>query len=217
MTLKIFIFTEKFITDAWTKLRENFRKCLNRRKKASKSGASGKQLSTCQFFKELSFLLDVIGVKTTYSNIRPDIFTPPASPVDRHSISPPMTRKSFPPTATISSAVGNVPSSPLNPPAPSPTSTLPQVSTMTTTTITTPRNNKRKQATEPVQSALERAIMADIDKSKETEVEKNDPDELFCKSIVSSFKGLTKKKNKQAKIKVLQVLLDMEDSDDDTA
>ena len=48
-----------------------------------------------------------------------------------------------------------------------------------TTTITTPRNNKRKQATEPVQSALERAIMADIDKSKETEIEKNDPDELF--------------------------------------
>ena len=57
--------------------------------------------------------------------------------------------------------------------------------------------------------------MADIDKSKETEIEKNDPDELFCKSLVSSFKGLTKKKNKQAKIKVLQVLLDMEDSDDD--
>ena len=61
-------------------------KCLNRRKNASKSGASGKQRSTCQFFKELSFLTDVIGVRTTYSNVRPNIFT--ASPVDSHSISP---------------------------------------------------------------------------------------------------------------------------------
>ena len=59
--------------------------------------------------------------------------------------------------------------------------------------------------------------MADIDKNKEIEKERNDPDELFCKSLVSSFKGLTKKKKKQAKIKVLQIFLDMEDSDSDTA
>ena len=40
-------------------------------------------------------------------------------------------------------------------------------------------------------------------------------DELFCKSLLSSFKNLPKKKKKRAKIKVLQVLLDMDDSDKD--
>ena len=50
---------------AWTKFRENYRKCLNRRKKATNSGASGRQLlPTCQFFKELCFLSDAIGVRS---------------------------------------------------------------------------------------------------------------------------------------------------------
>ena len=65
---------EKPLTSAWTKLRENFRRCLNRQKKSTMSGAGGEQLPSCQFFKELMFLKDVIGVKLTSSNIKCDIF-----------------------------------------------------------------------------------------------------------------------------------------------
>ena len=49
--------------------RENYRKCLQRRKTATKSGAPGKQLATCLYFKELYFLTFVIGVYNTVSNI----------------------------------------------------------------------------------------------------------------------------------------------------
>ena len=65
---------EKTLTSAWTKLRENFRRCLNHQKKATISGAGGEQLPSYQFFEELMFLKDVIGVKLTISNIKCDIF-----------------------------------------------------------------------------------------------------------------------------------------------
>ena len=68
----------KLITSAWQKFREDFRKPLNRRKKAFKSGAA---TSTCKYFNKLSFLNDVIGVRYTQSNIQEDhILSPPPSP-----------------------------------------------------------------------------------------------------------------------------------------
>ena len=47
---------------------------LESSKKATMSGAGGEQLPSCQFFEEIMFLKDVIGVKLTSSNINCDIF-----------------------------------------------------------------------------------------------------------------------------------------------
>ena len=55
-----------------------------------------------------------------------------------------------------------------------------------------------------------KAIISDVEKNNT-----NDTDELFWKSLVSSFKNLSQKKNKQAKIKVKQILMEMVDSDNE--
>ena len=75
----LFFFTEKVIIATWDRFRENFRKALNRRKRASKSGSSENPTSKCRFFDELSFL--TIDVRGTQSNIQRDMFTPTASPM----------------------------------------------------------------------------------------------------------------------------------------
>ena len=200
----------------WEKLRENFRKALNRRKRAAKSGAGGNISSTCRFFKELSFLTDVIGVKTGQSNVAPALFTPPASPAFTHESpeSPVMVRRKSCATATSQSStepsVGAATSQSSAEPSvgETPLSTMRPIST-----VSREQNKKRKNDSgSSVQSVLERAIQADLDKSKETVID--DPDELFCKSLAPSLKGLSKKKNKQAKIKMMQVLLDMESDSD---
>ena len=51
------------------KLRKNYRKCLAKREKATRSGAAAKKLPTCNFFVELSFLRDTLLNRTTESNL----------------------------------------------------------------------------------------------------------------------------------------------------
>ena len=194
-----FFFTEKVIITTWDRFRENFRKALNRRKRASKSGSSGNPTSKCRFFDELSFLNGTIGVKVTQSNIQPDMFTPPASPMPivrqadiftqntqnnnqtdifTREVSPPIVRRPFPSINTSCSE-----------------SSTRENQTARQLSSQHERSKKRKPVSESsVTSVLERAILADVEKAKEIEKEKNNSDELFCKSLVSSFKGFSKKK-----------------------
>lgn len=61
------------------------------------------------------------------------------------------------------------------------------------------RSSKRKPAS-TVNVLLTKALMNDLGKDQEKNVSE-DPDELFCHSLVDSFKNLPRKKNKMAKIK----------------
>ena len=74
------------------------------------------------------------------------------------------------------------------------------------------RSSKRKPAS-TVNVLLTKALMNDLGKDQEKNVSE-DRDELFCHSLVDSFKNLPRKKNKIAKIKVLQLLLELEEDDD---
>ncbi|XP_065642557.1 uncharacterized protein LOC136074181 [Hydra vulgaris] len=76
--------------------------------------------------------------------------------------------------------------------------------------ISSPNKMKRKMKPDPF---LEKAIMIDVEQ-KLMKINDNDPDELFCKSLVSSFQNLSKKKNKIAKIKVMEILLELESDND---
>ena len=68
--LFIFIFTlVDYLKKEWEKLRDNYRKCLQRRDKLTRSGAGSKKLPRCNFFSELSFLKDVTTNRKTCSNI----------------------------------------------------------------------------------------------------------------------------------------------------
>ena len=190
----------KLVISTWDKFRENFRKALNRRKKSSKSdSAGGNPAPTCKYFGELSFLNDVIGVRNTQSNIqRRDLFTPPASPIlstgSACNISPHIQVEEGSAMHTPDLVSGA------------------SLQTMQTPNLRPSTSKKRKSQDSSVQGLLERAIEADLAKSKEKE-EEPDEDELFCKILVKSFKGLSKKKNKQAKIRVLEILMELESDD----
>lgn len=51
------------------KMRDNYRRCLRKREKITRSGAGVKKLPTCDFFHELSFLSDVMSTQQTDSNL----------------------------------------------------------------------------------------------------------------------------------------------------
>ena len=76
--------------------------------------------------------------------------------------------------------------------------------------ISSPNHMKRKMKTDPLQVALEKAIMNDVEQNKLVKINNNDPDELFCKRLVSSYQNRSKKKNKIAKIKLMEILFEME-------
>jgi len=75
------------------------------------------------------------------------------------------------------------------------------------------RKNYSKSSSS-LQSVLEKAITADLEKASKEVMTNDDPDELFCKSLVSSLRRLCNKKNKRAKIKMMKILLDMESDSD---
>ncbi|XP_057300153.1 uncharacterized protein LOC130630609 [Hydractinia symbiolongicarpus] len=68
ISLKLGASVEKIKYD-WSKIRENYRKCLKKRDARTKSGAGYDKLPTCNFFNELRFLSDSLSNKVTDSNI----------------------------------------------------------------------------------------------------------------------------------------------------
>jgi len=53
----------------WAKLRQNYRKCLQRRELKTRSGAGLSKLPTCKSFEQLHFLKDILMDKPSYGNI----------------------------------------------------------------------------------------------------------------------------------------------------
>ena len=56
----------------------------------------------------------------------------------------------------------------------------------------------------------------ELDKSTKS-LEEDDPDMLFLKSLHLTLAKLPKRKNRQARIKLQQVLFELEESDDDVS
>ena len=207
----------------WTKLRDNFQKCLNRRKLATRSGAANKQLPTCLYFKELGFLTDVIGVRTTSSNISPEIFSVSPLPSSfspmsqsegnfeeemRESISPPpLANKACATTSISQVSPGNEKADILE---------MNDSSPKAYTAKSAGKPVKRK-ATDAIDILLAKALVDDVGQRKESKSTESaqfeGPDAMFCKSLIPSLTNLTPKNNKIAKIKIMQVFLDMEEDE----
>ena len=204
----------KYLQTQWVKLRDNYRKCLKRRDKATRSGAGIKTLPTCAFFSELTFISDSVSNRATESNVDPGLFTPPPSPdivVPRRTVQSPSMSQTAQQSSSQYSSVTTIPKS---------TTPLDSVRMPVKETCHQKGNaskeisNKRKN--NPVDDLLAQAIMDDMNDKKRKETLKDntlDHDELFCQSLVPYFKGLSKYKGKRARIKVLQVLCDIDESD----
>ena len=178
----------------WTKLKENFRKCLKRREKATRSGAGRTQLPSCQYYKELQFITDTIANRPTCSNVsptaNPNMFAPP---------SPSNYSQTYPDFAVDSSLnERSVPS-----PA---TIVVPPPATVTEG----PSNKKRKKdMKDDVNSLLMASIKRDLIATESAESNDKDPDTLFCLSLVQDFKELPAPKKRLARVKIMQILCEM--------
>ena len=66
------------------------------------------------------------------------------------------------------------------------------------------KRNKRAADMDPVESFLIESIQ------KKANPNDDDPDDLFCRSLVATLKRLSQKKNQMAKLKIQQLLFDIE-------
>jgi hypothetical protein len=76
----------------------------------------------------------------------------------------------------------------------------------------------RKRRSDQIDDLLAISLAHDLTNDKQGETKNNttqqdDQDVLFCSSLVDNFKNLKGKKNKIAKIRVLEALADFEDED----
>ena len=132
----------------------------------------------CDFFKELSFLSDLLSTRPKESNL----FTPPPSPAV--SVSTKSTEDVL--SVDVTSPQSN------------------SLDTYTSRRTETRKNKKRKG------NELDELLASSL---QHDETENSDSDVLFCKSLVGQLKGLTKRQNKEARIRIMQIFLDYEYED----
>ena len=182
----------------WGKLRENYRKTLAKREKATRSGAGNKKpLPTCNYFTELSFLSDSMSNRSCTSNIPLSLSSPlssPASAVDMEdSIVDESLYAAQPAPVEIHSKSEKIKS--------------------------TSYARKRKRSIDSDESAdllLVKALDKHLNQASEQSQprpQEEDDDRLFCLSLVKTLKKLNGKKNALAKLKIQQVLFDIQFED----
>ena len=182
----------------WTKLKENYRKCLKRREKATRSGAGRTQLPSCQYYRELQFITDTIANRPTCSNVSPtatpNMFAPP-SPSNNSQTYPDfavdstLNERSVPSPATIA------------------------VPSLVTVNEAPPTKKRKNDMKDDVNSLLMASIKRDLIATESAKSDDKDPDTLFCLSLVQDFKELPAPKKRQARVKIMQVLCEMHNDD----
>ncbi len=210
-------FIGEIIKAEWEKLRENYRKCLTKREKATRSGAAAKKLPTCNFFAELSFLRDTLLNRRTESNLP----QPPGGTLSQ----PPNTLSQPPANLTQPSAIlPQTPDNDLTVSVGDITAHEPAAPSTTLHGFFSPfkkqkyENNKTKKANDiqlGIDALLVKALTKDMSPSpeqvpKQGLKEKDDPDLLFCLSLVDTVKRLDGRKKSLAKMKIQQVLFELE-------
>lgn len=196
-------------------MRENFKRCLVKRSEMTRSGAAAQTLPKCKYFNQLQFLQDKVMNKETHSNVS---LPPPPSP----SVS--STASSGPQTPTPLS------SPPLTP---TPLSSQPDMACPPEHTFGAPTqsnqsksgkrrsaNNIQEQPNKKATSNMDEQFLNALNDINETtknivarepkKTLEDDEDMHFCKSIVPTLRKLPPRKNKVAKLKIQQLLFELE-------
>ena len=181
MYLYIFSSLVDDIKKLWTKLRENYRKCLKKREQKTRSGAGTGRLPSCNFFNELQFLADTLNNKPTDSNLNLA-----AVNYDKENTTPD------------------------------------NLTTTDNNNFTRKRTTKRhsddrltyQTQQQPQPNMLDVAIVETLRASKkEEEPKEKDSNVLFCLSLVDTLKSLSPRNNAFAKLKIQQILFEIEHGD----
>ena len=59
----------EFLKNEWKKLKENFKRCIDKRARLTKSGAPAHALPKCKYFDQLMFVHDKVKNRETESNV----------------------------------------------------------------------------------------------------------------------------------------------------
>ncbi|XP_028418615.1 uncharacterized protein LOC114544599 [Dendronephthya gigantea] len=178
-------------------LKDNLKKCLDKRSKMTRSGATASCLPMCRYFEQMAFLYGCVGNRPTESNLNA-ILSPPAD------------------TITVEGSSSGC----------TPTKDVPTTSTRMQTTeaarahkrplsselFSTNRSGNRMNRDVVELMLLKQLTDSDAMYKKMTE-EDDDEDSLYCRSLVPIMKGLPDKKRRLAKIKISQLLFEVEFDD----
>ena len=136
------IYLVDFIKAKWKNLYDGFKKCLDRQREATRSGAGYVKPPTCRFYNELTFLRNVITNRKTLSNVTIELESP--AEISQATItnqSPAENINNLSPTSSCSNLALD--------------DTQPAYVTATTTHIATPRLGAQKSKSSKKRSSLE--------------------------------------------------------------
>ena len=182
-------------------LKDNLKKCLDRRSKATRSGAAASKLATCKYFDQLSFLHSKVSNKPTESNLTAVTEVEDTPSVQDNPSSTVTQSVSITTTSTTTSA-GSAPGKK-------------SAESELIPCLPAKRSKSRAEMAYAVDALLVKTLQ-DMQEppSKSTTGEDNGEDMLFCKSLVPQLKKMPARQNRLAKIKINKLLFDMEFNDE---
>ena len=178
-----------FLKKVWKNLKDNFSKCQKRRERMQRSGAEAQNLPKCKLFAQLMFIRDTIANRPTVSNI-----DDPASPCESSLLSSNAIH------ATITTDK-----------TPEQLLSLPTTSQKRSSDRSASRVPMKKAMIDPGDQYIIEALKTETEKEKVI-----DPDQSFVESIVPILKNLPPKKNRLAKVEIMQLLMKYEFADEES-
>ena len=181
--------TVEFLKTQFKNLRDNLKRCLDRQARATKSGAAASKIAMSKYYNELAFLCDKTANKPTQSNVK--IITVPDGRVDTQLPSSKHQQETVTQDGTKRNFEEVVDNSPIN--------------------MKSRKSAKQRAKIGYAVDAMLVKTLKDMEKPSIPAVSETiDADTLFCKSLIPNLKELPAKKNRQAKLKIQQVLYDLE-------
>ena len=189
---------EEALKKRWKNLRDGFQKCCKKIDNMTRSGAGASKLPTCKCFVQLQFLRDSVSNRPTQSNM--------------------IQQEESNTTQAFDFDIPSLPISPLSNSTP--------ISIPNATQDKSYGQNKRKSDSMQYRSSkkidrgtvdlmLVKALSEDSKPAVKSDTD-NDPDVLFCRSIVSTMKELPPKKSRLLKIDIQKLCLKYEFDEDES-
>ena len=175
-------------------VKDSLKKCLDKRRALSKSGAAASTLPKCKYFEVMRFLHDKTSNLETHSNVELDIHTIPNNAFDLSSSS-----QSQDPIHSPSSC----------------SSISDETKCIKRRRVT---NNEQNDQFLDQLKIMDEKMIDYFGKLKEkADNHEKDEAELFCDGLITVLRDMDKKQLRLAKLKIQQLQYDLQYSDDQTA
>ena len=189
-----FNFLAEFLKAEWKKLKENFKCCIDKRARLTRSGAATDSLPKCKYFDQLLFIHDKVKNRETESNVNLGDSNEEQEQSSTESICTMQTNPSRSSTPTTKRANSDEMDGLYYTPTSAKTSKRNELSMQVDAMLVKSLNDLKEPA--PIQPTI-------VDHTE-------DADTHFCKSIIELLKSFAPKQNRLAKMKIQQALFDIE-------